>query len=119
MTVSSAIRMSADEFLAMPEDDVRSELVHGEVVVMSPSPTYDHAYTVTQLILLLGQHVESRQLGQVVSDIDTFFGPDDVRRPDVLFFAANRLHLIASAPKPKVPPDLCIEVLSPSNAGYD
>ncbi|HEY7117948.1 MAG TPA: Uma2 family endonuclease [Tepidisphaeraceae bacterium] len=117
MTIGTQ-RMTALEFLALSTDDVRSELVHGEIVMMA-SPNMDHGYAVTQLLLIVGGHVQTHNLGQLYSDIDTFFGPEDARRPDLLFFASNRLHLIATSNKPEVPPDLCIEVLSPSNAGYD
>lgn len=117
MTIGTQ-RMTASEFLVLPPDDIREELVHGETVLM-PSPNMDHAYAVTQLMILIGGHVQTANLGQLYSDIDTYFGPEDARRPDLLFFAANRVHLISSSKKPEVPPDLCIEVLSPSNAGYD
>ena len=112
-------RMTAAEFLALPPDDVRSELIHGEVVVMSPSPNFDHGYAVTKLSRRLDEHVERHHLGQVYSDLDCYFSSDDVRRPDIFFFATARLHLIAGAGKPHASPDLCIEVLSPCNAGYD
>jgi Uma2 family endonuclease len=111
--------MTAAEFLALPYDGVRNELVHGEVV-LSPSPNLDHAHVVTELIILLGSYVKARQLGRLYSDIDSYFGPDDVRRPDILFFTSERLHVVSSAvKKPQAAPDLCVEVLSPSNAGYD
>src|SRR3954447_7152493 len=111
MTVST--RMTAMEFLALPPDGIRNELVHGEVVMMA-SPSFEHGYAVTQLLVLLATHAQAHNLGIVVSDIDSYFSPDDARRPDVLFFAASRLHLIAATKKPEVPPDLCVEVLSPS-----
>jgi Uma2 family endonuclease len=110
--------MTAREFLELPPDGIRNELVHGEVIMMA-SPNLEHGYAVTQLLVLLATHVRARNLGIVVSDIDTFFSPEDARRPDVLYFASNRLHLIGATKKPEVPPDLCVEVLSPSNAGYD
>lgn len=113
-----AQRMKAAEFLALPPDDVRSELVHGEVVLM-PSPNLDHGFAVTKLIRFLDGHIEAHGLGELYSDIDTYFGPDDARRPDLLFFVTSRLHVIAAMKKPQAPPDLCVEVLSPSNAGYD
>ena len=116
MTIST--RMTALEFLSLPPDGIKNELVHGEVLPMA-SPDMEHGYAVTQLLVLLATHVQANELGLVFSDIDTFFSPDDARRPDVLFFASKRLHLIAATKKPEVPPDLCVEVLSPSNAGYD
>jgi Uma2 family endonuclease len=118
MTISTQ-RMTASEFLDLPPDGVRNELVHGEVMLMSPSASYDHGYAITELILLLGQHVKTMQLGQLFSDLDCYFGPEDVRRPDLLFFASSRLHVLAGDKKPDSPPDLCVEVLSPSNPGYD
>lgn len=112
-------RMTAAEFLALPADDVRSELIRGEVVVMSPSPSFDHGYAISRLLMLLVANAELKRLGQVFSDLDCYFGPEDVRRPDILFFATGRLHLIAGPDKPHASPDLCVEVLSPSNAGYE
>jgi Uma2 family endonuclease len=112
-------RMTAAEFMALPEDPskTRYELVHGEVVV-SPSPNFDHAYVVTRLITRLHPHVDERKLGIIVCDIDTPFGPEDVRRPDLLFFSTARLHYIGKV-NLEGPPDLCVEVLSPSNRHVD
>jgi Uma2 family endonuclease len=112
-------RMTAAEFMALPEDPnkTRYELVHGEVVV-SPSPNFDHAYVVSRLISRLVPHVDAQKLGVIVSDIDTPFGPDDVRRPDLLFFSTSRLHHIGKVHL-EGPPDLCVEVLSPSNRHVD
>jgi len=116
MTIST--RMTAAEFLALPPDGVRNELVHGEVVMMA-SPNYDHGYAVAMLLSLIVEHVSAAGLGQAFTDLDCYFGPADARRPDLLFFTASRLHLLAGKDKPHSPPDLCVEVLSPSNAGYD
>lgn len=118
MTIA-VTRMTAAEFLDLPEDSNKNryELVHGEVIV-SPAPNLDHAFVVVRLLNLIGMHVQVHHLGELVSDIDTPFGPDDVRRPDLLFFSTARLGHLAGD-YPDAPPDLCIEVLSPSNAGYD
>jgi Uma2 family endonuclease len=112
-------RMTAAEFLALPEDPnkTRYELAHGEVIV-SPSPNIDHGRVVTQLMILLGSHVDLHKIGELFSDIDTYFGPEDVRRPDLLFFATDRLHL-TQGQYPLGAPTLCVEVLSPSNSGFD
>jgi Uma2 family endonuclease len=117
MTIGTQ-RMTASEFLALPPDGVRNELVHGEVV-LSASPNPDHAYVVTKLIQLLSNHLDATNAGEVYADLDSYFGPDDVRRPDLLFFVSSRLHVLSATQKPQAPPDLCVEVLSPSNAGYD
>jgi Uma2 family endonuclease len=111
--------MSARDFMALPEDPAKTryELVNGEIIV-SPAPNYDHAYALTQLLVLLATHINQHDLGQIVSDIDTYFDVNDVRRPDLLFFQTARLDHIRGR-YPDAPPDLCIELLSPSNAAYD
>src|SRR5688500_11737479 len=119
MSRVSTIKMTARQFLKLGEDPpgVRLELVDGEIAV-SPSPIPDHSYTCAKLASILDQHIEDLGLGQLFLDVDTIFGEHDVRRPDVLFFSSSRLHLIG----PKAmegPPDLAIEVLSPSSQRID
>jgi Uma2 family endonuclease len=66
----------------------------------------------------LRNHIEQFQLGRLYVGTDTIFGEYDVCRPDILFFSTDRLHLIG----PKAmegPPDLAIEVLSPSSVEID
>jgi Uma2 family endonuclease len=53
-----------------------------------------------------------------VTDIDTYFGPDDVRRADIAFYSKARAHFLVDR-CPKGPPDLAIEILSPSNKHVD
>jgi Uma2 family endonuclease len=119
MTVVSTIKMTARQFLELGEDPpgVRLELVNGEVAV-SPSPTPAHSYTIIQLTILLGSYIKRHGLGELYGDVDTIFGEHDVRRPDLLFFAKGRLHLISEKAMEGAP-DLCIEVLSPSSGTID
>ena len=115
----AATRMTAAEFLALPEDPnkTRYELVNGEVIV-SPSPNLDHAFTNTVLSSLLWRHIEERNLGLLFGDVDTYFTPDDVRRPDIFYFTQARADEIGET-FVEAPPDLCIEILSPSNSRSD
>src|SRR3954471_2948346 len=118
MTVST-IKMTARQFLQLGEDPpgVRLELVNGEVAV-SPSPNPDHSYVVVSLATILQNHINKRDLGQLFADVDTIFGEYDVRRPDLLFFKKSRLHLIGENAM-EGPPDLAVEVLSPSSVSMD
>jgi Uma2 family endonuclease len=119
MSIVSTIKMTARQFLELGEDPVgvRLELVDGEVAV-SPSPMPNHAHVVVQLIQIVGPHVKKKKLGQIFYDVDTIFGKHDVRRPDLLFFAKSRLHLIGEKAM-EGPPDLCVEVISPSSSKTD
>ena len=111
--------MTARQFLELGEDPpgVRLELVNGEVAV-SPSPTPDHSNVVVQLIVLLETHNHERDLGELYQDVDTILDRFNVRRPDVLFFFKDRSHLVGKKAM-EGPPDLAVEVISPSSTEVD
>ena len=118
MTVST-IKMTAQQFLQLGEDPpgLRLELVDGEVAA-SPSPTPDHSFALVALAEVLRGYIRANDLGQLFTDVDTIFGEHDVRRPDLLFFAKARLHLVGEKAMTG-PPDLAIELLSPSSVKID
>ena len=64
------------------------------------------------------KHVKAKGLGKIYADVDTIFGEHDVRRPDLIFFATDRLHLVGKQALAG-PPDLCVEVISPSSVAID
>ncbi|HUO09832.1 MAG TPA: Uma2 family endonuclease [Phycisphaerae bacterium] len=117
--MSTATKMTAKQFLMLGEDPpgLRLELVHGEIVV-SPSPSLRHSYADNQLRAILTVHINDHDLGMLLGDVDTIFDDLNVRRPDILFIAKSRLHLIKGHGIPIVP-DLCVEILSPSSATID
>jgi Uma2 family endonuclease len=119
MSRVSTIKMTARQFLELGEDPpgVRLELVDGEIAV-SPSPIPDHAFTVLALGSILKTHIDRDELGMVLPDVDTIFGEHDVRRPDLFYFQKKRMHFIGERAI-EGPPDLCIEVLSPSSVRTD
>src|SRR6059058_6034472 len=116
MPVVSTTKMTAQQFLMLGDDPpgVRLELVNGEVAV-SPSPTPEHSYTIVQLIFTLEQHNRERELGELYQNVDTILDRFNVRRPDILFFCKARTHLVG-AKAMEGPPDLAVEVISPSSA---
>jgi Uma2 family endonuclease len=118
MTLST-VKMNADQFLMLGEDPpgLRLELVNGEIV-LSPSPSYEHSFTDTQLRTLLNNYIQAEDLGELVGDVDTVFGELDVLRPDIIFIAKSRIrreerHGIHIAP------DLCVEIISPDSGKRD
>jgi Uma2 family endonuclease len=119
MTISA--KMTARQFLMLGEDPpgVRLELVHGEILV-SPSPAYDHGYVDRMLTIIVGHYIVENDLGEIVGDVDTIFGPDNVRRPDVIFIAKSRLdRLDPDKHGIHFAPDLCVEITSPGSATMD
>lgn len=110
--------VTVDELYAMPEDGLKHELQAG-VLVSEPLPGFRHGRVAATITELLRRHVRLQSLGVVVGG-DTGFilarKPDTVRGPDVAFVASERVGL-AKDPAAAFPgpPDLAVEVLSPSN----
>lgn len=114
MTVETRV-MTADELLRMPDDGYRYELVAGELRKMSPAG-WEH----TTIAMRIGKHllsyVERERLGEVGGADGGFIlarHPDTVRIPDVSFVRTERL--VSTKQFFIGPPDLAIEVLSPSD----
>ena len=55
----------------------------------------------------------------MLGDTDTIFGEYDVRRPDIIYFTKARQHLIIEDEAIDGPPDLCVEIVSPSSGTID
>lgn len=108
---------TAEQFFEMSFPDIRTELVNGEIVKMSP-PGYRHGRICVRIARRLDEFVESRKLGAVVSEVGFILrrDPDLVRGPDVAFIDKTRLGKIGEIPQfwPG-PPDLAIEILSPDD----
>ena len=73
---------------------------------------------VVQLTIILGNHIVTHDLGELFQDVDTILDDYDVRRPDILFFDKGRLNLVGRKAM-EGPPDLAIEVPSPSSVKTD
>ncbi len=111
--------MTLEEFMNIDDEPNRHELIKGELLTMNP-PKPLHGRIVINLALILGQHVKANRLGVVYSESGYHLerDPDTVLGPDMSFVSAQRVdnsdeHYYDG------PPDLAIEVLSPSNRkGY-
>src|SRR5262245_47616868 len=108
-------KMTAAEFMELPEvqNGAQWELVDGRIVV-SPRPSRIHGYTSIALGQLLFNHVQAHNLGIVYLEVDTIFAIDEVRAPDILYYSNSRLPP-REVKVPNTSPDLCVEILSPSN----
>jgi Uma2 family endonuclease len=107
-------RATEEDLLATPQDGRKYELVDGEIRV---SPTGErHGRVCINLAVALATFARDRALGQVFASSTGFRLPSgNVRSPDASFVAASQL---ASRPETDdfsdLPPDLAVEVLSPS-----
>src|SRR5262245_57523143 len=104
------------DLLNQPDDDCKYELVDGEILRLSPGGSR-HSTVCAKLLTRLSVFVSERQLGTVLEGQAGFRLPGgNVRAPDVSFVAAMRSSAEAD-PDDFVgtPPDLAVEVLSPSD----
>ena len=102
--------MTLAEFL---ENDIEGyEYVKGELVPMSPA-TRAHSKISVNVIRHLDQHVRENQLGEVHVEA-TFRVGERGLKPDVSFVSSTRLDGDENKGFP-VPPDLAIEVISPTD----
>jgi len=115
-------KMSLTEFLSLPEDDassVKYELEFGELVEVT-RPTWEHNELTFALGALLQQYVRSRGLGRVSGDVLVILdeAKDLAYAPDIVFVATENLDRIREG-KVYGPPDLVVEVLSPTTMQRD
>lgn len=111
-----------EEYEQLPEDEgYRDELVRGRLV-REPVPGNEHGMVQANLAAELRQYVREHDLGVVRVETGYVLStkPATVRCPDVSFIARDRLPA-EGLPRgfPRIPPDLAIEIVSPSNTAAD
>ena len=108
-------RYTYSDYLAWPEEE-RWELIDGEAFAMTPAPTTLHA----RLVLRLGHQLEAALAGHrctpFVAPVDVVLSDDTVVQPDV-FVVCDRSKIRQAGVFG--PPDLVVEVLSPSTGLRD
>ena len=118
MSTSTTALMTAEEYMQLPRGEgFRHELINGELITM-PSPGFPHSRTATRLLVALAQFVLEHELGEVFAELGVklTLNPDTVLGPDISFITKQRLD-----ERPDLegywpgPPDLAVEVWSPSN----
>lgn len=111
--------LTAEDLYDLPLDDVRAELVRGDLVCEPPAG-FGHGVGVAKIGYFLQRYVEEHPIG-IVCGAETGFvlfrGPDTVRGPDAAFVARERAERQADLEKFfEGAPDLAVEVLSPTNS---
>ena len=112
-----AQRMTADEYLAVPYDGVRSQLIEGEVVVEQPLNL--HQLVARELFsAVLHWTSAAPGRGDVSFPIDVRLDDRNVFGPDIIWYAEGRAHA-RHDPRPYPLPDIAAEIRSPSTWRYD
>jgi Uma2 family endonuclease len=112
--------LTIQDYAALEEPPgVRYELSNGELIVTPSSSTF-HNIIRDDFNSHLRMFVKAHRLGVVVSEADMILVGEVVRRPDVAFIRAHRLHGVDLDQSPlPVPPDLAIEIVSRNDRADD
>lgn len=109
-----------EDYLRLPDDGRRYEVIRGYLYV-TPAPTFDHQFVVSQLIRQFGNFVAEHGLGVVLGapfDVCLPRGLGTPVQPDLVFLRREQ------QPQPgdlrfEGVPDLAVEVLSPGTRRRD
>ncbi|MBA2278698.1 MAG: Uma2 family endonuclease [Chloroflexia bacterium] len=111
--------LTYDDLCRMPDDGQRYEIIGGELIV-SPAPNRDHQDVAYRLTRLIGDKVDAEKLGSVrFAPIDVRLSPTDVVQPDLLYIRRDRIHIYHARGDVQGPPDLVVEIISPSSEKTD
>jgi Uma2 family endonuclease len=107
------------DYERLPDDGSRYEVLFGVLYEMAP-PAPLHQIVIARLLRRLGPAAEDTGLGILIPSpieviLPAFATPV---QPDLLFVRAERMTIIKEK-RVEGPPDLVIEVLSPSTARFD
>ncbi len=111
-------RWSVADYEQLPDDGPRYEIIEG-VLRMPPAPILDHQFAGGTLFYQLFRIVQIAGLGRVLAaptDVELAF--ETIIQPDVLVVLNDGA---ATLTRRRVvgPPDLIVEITSPSTASYD
>jgi Uma2 family endonuclease len=106
-----------EDLLDLPDDGRRYEIIEGELYEM-PAPSWAHQTILYNLVLALGPLIQA--LGGILrfAPLDTFFTGADPVQPDIIVLLPDG-EARPSKRGVEGPPDLVVEVISPSNRGHD
>jgi Uma2 family endonuclease len=108
-------RMTAAEFLALPETNQPTELLNG-VMIVSPSPVPNHQLTSNHLEMLVVALMPNGTMFH--APIDLYLDDANIPQPDIVWIAENSRCVIGKKYL-EGPPELVIEIFSPSTERKD
>jgi Uma2 family endonuclease len=118
LVLSSHHKVTYDELASWPDDGRRYELYDGEVSELN-APLPKHQMALLELAVRVRAHAQSAGGLILVSPIDIVFNETNVLQPDIVVFTHARKHLVDINRVIRVPPDVAVEVTSPTTAGND
>lgn len=111
-------RLTYEQWAARPETNRIEELIDGELVVSPPARAV-HQSAVGELHARFLAHARDRGDLTLPAPFGIRAGERTVVEPDVVYFLAERVDFDGQQHTVTTPPDLVVEVLSPSNRAHD
>ncbi len=115
---ASTVRYNYTDHQSIPEDHQRHEIVDGELFV-TPTPRVNHQHVAANLLVLLRSFADPLRLGLTVGPITVRLEEELVLEPDLVFIRQDRMSIVDPEGDVHGPPDLVVEILSPSTKSYD
>lgn len=116
--VRSNVKLTYDDYLRMPADGLRHELIGG-VHFVAASPNLRHQRISANLFWMLRSYLETHPLGEVLyAPLDVVLSDFDVVAPDLFYLSRERASYLRETHL-KGAPDLIVEILSPSTGARD
>ena len=116
--VGDRIKLTYREYALLPDDGRTHELIDGRHYV-SPSPSAYHQRISRRIQIQLYQQLEISGRGEVFNaPFDVQLSQFDVVQPDLAVFLSEHVGRISPS-RALGPPDLAVEILSPSTAAKD
>jgi Uma2 family endonuclease len=114
----SATKLTYADYVRFPDDGLRHEIIDGEHYV-TPSPATRHQRIVRNLLYLIQSYLETNPIGEVFcAPFDALLSQFDIVVPDLIYLSTERARFL-TLKNLQGPPDLVIEVLSPSTRSRD
>jgi len=111
-------KLTYADYLLLPDDGYIYQIIDGELH-MAPAPSPYHQRISRNIEFLLWSFVSKNGLGEILdSPCDVVLSPQDIVQPDLLFISRDRSHIIGER-YIEGPPDLIVEILSPSTVELD
>jgi Uma2 family endonuclease len=111
--------LTYDDYVTFPENDgIRKEIIEGELF-MSPAPSIRHQKILKKLFKMIDNHVIKHNLGEVYfAPCDVILSHINIIQPDILYISNQNLKILKEL-NIQGPPDLVVEILSPSTTDND
>lgn len=116
--VGSGVKLTYDDYLLIPDDGMRHELIDGEHYVTA-APNRKHQAIVGNLHWHLRSYLEGNHAGRVyLAPFDVVLSVHDVVEPDLLYVSNARAPRVLDS-HVQGAPDLVVEVVSPNTRRRD